>query len=201
MAVACTLFVALVLCVGSALGHGQDHRSPVHFINVEATTLGFEPAIQMQVSAKTVTNGEFVTVSWSGVSAPSDGDWVGVYSPSTTDMLTHVPIKFQVLHAVPPFMSTLFVADLLPSPVSQFANKSSTHATSGSGSLRFQLLNLRADYIFSFMRGGIVKPVVAATSSIVTFANYVRSMHCGGGGGGATFAFVPRRFSHTQSGF
>lgn len=116
MAVACTLFVALVLCVGSALGHGQDHRSPVHFINVEATTLGFEPAIQMQVSAKTVTNGEFVTVSWSGVSAPSDGDWVGVYSPSTTDMLTHVPIKFQVLHAVPPFMSTLFVADLLPSP-------------------------------------------------------------------------------------
>lgn len=50
------------------------------------------------------------------------------------------------------------------------------------------------------MRGGIVKPVVAATSSIVTFANYVRAcivvVEVV-----PTFAFVPRRFSHTQSGF
>ena len=44
-------------------------------------------------------SGEWVTVSWSGVSQPSAGDWIGIFSPPTNgsiDPVQHAPYKYQV---------------------------------------------------------------------------------------------------------
>ena len=46
-------------------------------------------------------SGNWVTVKWSGVSNPSDADWIGVYSPPVDDSypidpVNHAPIKYQV---------------------------------------------------------------------------------------------------------
>ena len=143
------LVVAAVLVCHLAVVAARPGEMPtlISLINVPATTMELDSAITLTPSATTVTNGEFITVSWSGVSDPSNGDWIGVYSPSTTNVMEHYPIKFQ------------------------FANHSAGWPSS-SGSLRFQLLNLRADYIFTFMRGGIYSPTLAATSSVVSFTDY-----------------------------
>ena len=45
-------------------------------------------------------SGDWVTVSWSGVSYPSFEDWIGVYTPPTNgnsvDPQKQAPVKFQV---------------------------------------------------------------------------------------------------------
>lgn len=145
------LLACLALAASSpALAHGGAHVHPsmLSMINVAAVTHKPDPAVRISCSTSRVTNGEFVTVEWSGVSDPSEGDWIGVYSPSTVDMSLHVPIKFQ------------------------FANHSANYMSTGSGSLRFQLLNLRADYVFAFARNSLFTPTIAAVSNVVTFADY-----------------------------
>lgn len=147
--VAIIMMAAMLACfAGVANARPGEMPTLLPLINVPATTIQLEDGITVTVTPDRVKNGDFVTVSWSGVTSPSDGDWIGVYSPSTTNMLKHFPIKFQ------------------------FCNHSVTHPATGAGSLGFQLLNLRADYVMSFMRGGIKTPVVAAVSNTVTFAEY-----------------------------
>jgi len=90
--------LGLVLASMASLAAARPGELPplISLINVRATTIAIDDSISLTVNASVVENGDFVTVSWSGVPDPSDGDWVGVYSPSTTDMTNHYPIKFQV---------------------------------------------------------------------------------------------------------
>ena len=177
------LVVAAVLVCHLAVVAARPGEMPtlISLINVPATTMELDSAITLTPSATTVTNGEFITVSWSGVSDPSNGDWIGVYSPSTTNVMEHYPIKFQVpcMAAACEWGYCTNTANMWLARViaEQFANHSAGWPSS-SGSLRFQLLNLRADYIFTFMRGGIYSPTLAATSSVVSFTDYVRCLAC-----------------------
>ena len=46
------------------------------------------------------SSGEWVNVSWSGVSNPIGDDWIGVYSPpvnNSIDPAAYAPVKFQVI--------------------------------------------------------------------------------------------------------
>ena len=48
-------------------------------------------------------SGDWLTVSWEGVTHPSDSDWIGVYSPPINggiDPTNHAPIKYQVSWSV-----------------------------------------------------------------------------------------------------
>lgn len=93
-------------------------------------------------------SGDLVTVSWSGINGPTSDDWVGVYSPANVDRTKTAPTKFR------------------------WANSSSTHLTTGSGSMTFNLINGRADYSFTFFQNGLTEPVSVATSEVVIFKNY-----------------------------
>jgi hypothetical protein len=92
--------------------------------------------------------GEWVELTWSGVSTPAETDWIGVYSPSTVDIKKTKPVKY------------LFPSKVVP-----------TYLKTGSGSWSFRLLNLRADYRFVLYRNGLDRPVYAGQSNTVTFAN------------------------------
>jgi hypothetical protein len=99
-----------------------------------------------------------VTVSWAGVAAPSDNDWIGIYSPVPDKLLFNVttPVKLQMANSVP------------------------SHRSQGKGNLTFGLLNLRGNYIFAFFRSGAKEAenphslgpyqTAVAVSNVVTLA-------------------------------
>ena len=59
-----------------------------------------ESSISLTVSpTKLNKTGEWITVTWTGVSKPAKDDWIGVYSPpvnQSIDPVKHAPVKFQV---------------------------------------------------------------------------------------------------------
>jgi hypothetical protein len=111
-------------------------------------------------------SGLWVNVSWVGVAEPSSNDWIGVFSPAAGIVNNaSSPVKFQVLVHVP--LPSLDAHSMR----AQFANASESHLSTGSGSVVFQLINMRSDYTFGFFRGGLANAVLAAVSNTVSFAN------------------------------
>eukprot|EP00698_Gefionella_okellyi_P020824 TRINITY_DN6617_c0_g1_i1.p1 TRINITY_DN6617_c0_g1~~TRINITY_DN6617_c0_g1_i1.p1 ORF type:complete len:564 (+),score=100.33 TRINITY_DN6617_c0_g1_i1:99-1694(+) len=88
---------------------------------------------------------EWVTVSWQNVDDANDDDWIGAYS-QTPFNLTSTPSKFRMCSEDPSFKT-------------------------GSGSLRFRLVNMRSSYTFVLFRSGLKDPKAAATSNEVRFLN------------------------------
>lgn len=56
----------------------------------------------------------------------------------------------------------------------QYASHDPTYLKTGSGSLRFRLVNMRSDYVFVFFRNGREHPVLAARSNVVVMQQHVR---------------------------
>ncbi|KAI3850266.1 hypothetical protein MKX03_002824, partial [Papaver bracteatum] len=77
---------------------------------------------------------------------------------------TYVPTM-----GVPAFLSPLLVS----APIKyQYANHSTPdYVNTGSGSLKFRLINQRYDFAFGLFSGGISKPKLIATSNKISFAN------------------------------
>jgi len=118
----------------------------------------------------TVLNGTsaWITISWTGALPASFDDWIAVYlheqikdTVTTTDnndnndnnndqpsFTNRAPIKF-----FPVFMVGLDVYN-------------------GQGYINLQLLNMKQDYYFVFMRNGYDHPIVSAISSPIKFSNY-----------------------------
>ena len=72
------------------------------------TSILSDSSISLKVDTTTVEkSGDWVTVSWEGMSSPSKKDWIGVYSPPANNAYginatKNSPIKYQVqisLHA------------------------------------------------------------------------------------------------------
>lgn len=93
---------------------------------------------------------------------PSLDDWVGVFSPAkfnsstcaqdspkeSTPLICTAPIKFQ------------------------FPNISSpSYHKTGNASMKFQLINQRADFSFALFSGGLSNPKLLAVSNVISFAN------------------------------
>lgn len=146
MAVLASVALLFLLSISLSAGHGAPRASLVHVENIVSEP---DMSLSLAVSPKVLqTSLEWVTVSWENVSNPDKGDWIGIYSPPTADVSSIAPVKYQL------------------------ASSSPSHGTSGSGTLRFNLVNMRSNYSFAFFRNGTDYPVLAAISQdTVSFIN------------------------------
>lgn len=94
---------------------------------------------------------------------PSKQDWIGVFSPATFDGSICYDQGDNKDH--PPLICT--------SPIKyQFASyQNPVYTRFGNASLKFQLINQRADFSFALFSGGLDKPVLVAVSNRLTFKN------------------------------
>ncbi|XP_010248988.1 PREDICTED: probable inactive purple acid phosphatase 27 [Nelumbo nucifera] len=95
---------------------------------------------------------------------PSEDDWVGVFSPANFN-LSICPQESTGSRVRAPFICS--------APIKyQYANYSSPNYTkTGKSSLKFQLINQRADFSFVLFSGGLSNPKVVAISNVISFAN------------------------------
>ncbi|KAK9807716.1 hypothetical protein WJX72_007062 [[Myrmecia] bisecta] len=137
------------------LGRSQ-YKDHSHHICREALVEGPDDNSSITVAYNTTfpfTNGQWITVSWSGVAAPANTDYIALYpvdfeaNVTVSSLVNNTPIKFI------------------------YANDSSTYMKSGKGSYSFYLQNLRTSVQFCFMTGGTKKPVIAAKGPVLTPAN------------------------------
>ncbi|KAK4256952.1 hypothetical protein QN277_006607 [Acacia crassicarpa] len=105
---------------------------------------------------------EWVTVDLD-YSNPSSDDWVGVFSPA----------KFNASSCPPnndPKEQTPYTCS---APIKyKFVNETNPNYTkTGKSSLKFQLINQRADFSFALFSGGLSNPKLVAISNFISFAN------------------------------
>ncbi|KAK4775589.1 hypothetical protein SAY87_023550 [Trapa incisa] len=93
---------------------------------------------------------------------PSDDDWVGVFSPA----------KFNG-SSCPPENKMDEIPYICSAPIKyKYANYSSPDYTkTGKASLKFRLINQRADISFALFAGGLLNPKLVALSNSIIFAN------------------------------
>lgn len=101
-------------------------------------------AIILEAAPKAlVTNNGWVTLSWHGVSNPTETDFVAAYagSPASTLKVEEIaPIKYQYASVDPGYLQN------------------------GSGQMKFRLLEyVGGEYIFGFFRGNVSFPVRVCT--------------------------------------
>eukprot|EP00877_Chromochloris_zofingiensis_P010708 jgi/Chrzof1/5891/Cz16g19170.t1 len=114
----------------------------------EASTIQIDPRIKLAVNSTVLQKtGQWFMVSWSGVPSPGFDDWIALMVPAGADPSQTGPAKYKI------------------------AALSNTHITQGKGSLTFRLINYRHDMQFAFMRKGMMDPVLAAWSPVITVAN------------------------------
>ncbi|KAK9926650.1 hypothetical protein M0R45_023866 [Rubus argutus] len=107
------------------------------------------------------TEGEdfgWVTVNISSPN-PSQDDWVAVFSPANFNASTC------------PYNEDYYEPYICTSPIKyKYANYSSAdYATTGNSTLKFRLINQRADFAFALFSGGLSNPKLVAVSNNVTF--------------------------------
>ena len=125
--------------------HYSPHR--LALINVSAATIKRDYAVAIAAAPGIINNNDWVTVNFTNPS-PSTNDWIGAYSPSPENLTATAPIEWFA------------------------ATASDGYMKNGIGSLRYQLVNMRADVQFVFFRGGMAAPVALAFSNKVAFRNY-----------------------------
>lgn len=116
--------------------------------------ISIDTNIKLRVRPQYISqSGKWVKVRWYNNDRPSNGDWIGVYSPPMYDSypidpVSYAPIKYQ------------------------WANVSTSHTTYGRGSMSMRLLNMRSPLVMGFFRGGFETPTLIAYSNIIYFKNY-----------------------------
>lgn len=98
-----------------------------------------------------ISNDEIVKVSFSS-SNPSASDWIGAYSPSEADITRTAPVLYGCCTG------------------SCTGSPKNSYLTSNTGSLSFNMTNLRSGIKFYYFTNGTEAPaVVASSNQIVTF--------------------------------
>ncbi|KAL2547571.1 putative inactive purple acid phosphatase 27 [Forsythia ovata] len=105
---------------------------------------------------------EWVDVNFE-IEEPSNDDWIGVFSPA----------KFNASSCYVENDSKDQAPYICSSPIKyKFANFSNSYYTkTGKASLKFQLINQRADFSFALFAGGLSNPKLVAVSNSIAFAN------------------------------
>ena len=101
----------------------------------------------LEASPLIINNDDVVTVQYFS-STPTTGDWIAAYSPADVDITTTVPVKYG------------------------YCDESSTYLSDGTGSLRFNMTNLRANIAFYYFSNGTKYPIANNVSSTVTYFNF-----------------------------
>lgn len=92
----------------------------------------------------------------------SDGDWVAVFSPARFNSSTCFPVN--EAREMAPYICT--------APIKyKYLNSTPLYTMTGKASLRFQLINQRADFSFAVFSGGLSNPRLVAVSNFIVFAN------------------------------
>lgn len=125
------------------IDRSRSHHSTHHYTPQHAPDSG----IRIEASPSHLARGGlWVTVAWSGVSDPTEGDFVAAYAPLEADPQSTAPIKYQYAAA----------AD-------------AEHLRTGAGRVKFRLLEyVGGSYWFGFFRGNATRPMLAAKSGAVS---------------------------------
>ncbi|XP_076939504.1 putative inactive purple acid phosphatase 27 [Bidens hawaiensis] len=145
------------------------------------------PYIGIEVSPKsTLSDDQMVTVTVSGVLHPSKSDWVGMISPSHTDvdvcpqslllyeqtgdfsdlpLLCHYPVKAQYVTNDPGYIGCK------KKECKKFDKRGKCLVTTCSASITFHVINIRTSIQFVFFGAGFQVPCVLAKSSVLEFEN------------------------------
>ncbi|KAI4988855.1 hypothetical protein ZWY2020_036172 [Hordeum vulgare] len=156
------LLLAVAACwAGRADGHGAH---PLSRIAIHRARVALDASAAVRASPDLLgSRGEdtaWVTVEFK-IPRASDGDWIGVFSPSNFNAST-CPGS----HGSGPGPA------ICSAPIKyQFANYSSAYNKSGKGALRFQLINQRQDFSLALFTGGLSNPTLVAVSNRIAFAN------------------------------
>ncbi|KAK1565791.1 hypothetical protein Q3G72_035195 [Acer saccharum] len=95
---------------------------------------------------------------------PSVDDWVGVFSPAKLNSSTCLPVDDPKGRNKPYICSA---------PIKyKYANHSNSYySKTGKTTLKFKLINQRADFSFALFSGGLSSPKLVAVSNSISFAN------------------------------
>nr|BAO45898.1 purple acid phosphatase [Acacia mangium] len=144
-------------------GFGEQ---PLSKISIHKTVVSLHSNASLRASPSLLgikgEDTEWVTVDLD-YSNPSSDDWVGVFSPA----------KFNASSCPPnndPKEQTPYTCS---APVKyKFVNETNPNYTkTGKSSLKFQLINQRADFSFALFSGGLSNPKLVAISNFISFAN------------------------------
>ncbi|KAG4207211.1 hypothetical protein ERO13_A03G052200v2 [Gossypium hirsutum] len=141
------------------LTHIHGGEQPLAKINILQTTVALHESAS--ISAEPVLLGlkgedtEWITVNFVNPK-PSLDDWVGVFSPAKFDPSACPPVNERKKQL--PYICS--------APIKyKYANESSSYyEKTGTASLRFQLINQRADFSFALFSGGLSDMTVTWTS-------------------------------------
>ncbi|KAK9668903.1 hypothetical protein RND81_13G094900 [Saponaria officinalis] len=171
MKLSAVLVVILVSWLNININICSGHRpvggeQPLSQINVLGTTLALHT--HASINASPVVLGLLgEDIEWVNVELqspePSTDDWVGVFSPAnfnSSSCYSETDTKDQ-----PPYICS--------APIKyKFVNSSNLdYAKNGKATLRFQLINQRADFAFALFSGGLSNPKLVAVSNSTSFAN------------------------------
>ncbi|WJX94480.1 putative inactive purple acid phosphatase 27 [Trifolium repens] len=165
------ILVAALLLINSNIVFGFAHATgfgeqPLSKIAIHKAVVSLHSAASVTATPSILgTKGEdtqWVTVDFD-FPDPSVDDWVGVFSPANFNSSTCPPVndpKEQI-----PFICS--------APIKyKFVNYSNSHYTkTGKASLKFRLINQRADFSFALFSGGLLNPKLVAVSNFISFAN------------------------------
>ncbi|OMO84079.1 hypothetical protein CCACVL1_11007 [Corchorus capsularis] len=151
-----------LLNFGRADIHGGEQ--PLAKINILKTTLAFHYSSAQLTAQPSLLGSKGEDTQWVTVDIvnhhPTVDDWVGVFSPAKFDPSTCPADDIEE-----PYICS--------APIKyKYANESdSDYLKTGKGSLRFRLINQRADFSFALFSGGLFEPKLVAVSNFITFAN------------------------------
>lgn len=145
------------------------------------------PFVKVNVNSNSslLSDEEFVTVTVSGVSNPSDHDWVAMISPSNSKvdncilnefyylqtgdteklpLLCHYPVKAQYMNVDPNYLSC-------KNKECKKNQNGKCIVTTCSGSIKFHVINIRSDIEFVFFSNGFLDPCIVGRSTPLSFSN------------------------------
>lgn len=163
------LKLIILLLSLSWLNLGLGHRpvggeQPLEKINILRTTLALHGDASIKASPVLLglkgEDTEWVDVTLRSAN-PSVDDWVGVFSPAKFDSSSCYSATDK--KDQPPYICS--------SPLKYKFVDSSYYTKTGKATLRFQLINQRADFSFALFSGGLSNPKLKAVSNSVSFAN------------------------------
>lgn len=142
-------------------------EQPLSKIAIHRITLGLSNSTSIRASPILLgSNGE--DTEWVSVDLehdnPSVGDWIGVFSPANFNSSTCSPESSESKDQAPYICSA-------PIKYKFVKDTDSGYTKTGKASLKFQIINQRADFSFVLFSGGLSKPKLVAVSNSVSFAN------------------------------
>ncbi|XP_057778842.1 nucleotide pyrophosphatase/phosphodiesterase-like [Salvia miltiorrhiza] len=174
------LFVVIVTLVSSSSSSSVLHsdgrekgrvvagEQPLSKIAIHKTVAALRPSVSVKVSPRLLgiqgEDTEWVDVRLQNPQ-PSEDDWVGVFSPAKFNESICEPEADALDEGETPYLCT--------SPIKyKYANFSNLNYTkTGNTTLKFQLINQRADFSFALFTGGLSNPKLVAVSNHISFAN------------------------------